>query len=211
MAVAAVLSESAGLAQNAPWEVHFDPQAPRVSVMEEHTGVRVVQVPVRVYPPMPLTAPISGTFSTTQCRTFCSRPQERAVGGTSCAPGIDFIWIQNRPFSLPVGFTGGFGFDVEICGDRISEFTHKTFEVVIKNTQRCGGGTGFGCITPVTIIDDDGAPALISPQPSPQTATPVPVHPPSLIQPPQPGCRKLSSGMIECSQPSPGLPQGPPR
>lgn len=187
---------------NDPWEITFVPEA-SLSVVEGHDGTRLLRVPVKIYPPMPLAAPISGTFTARS-----GLGNNRAIAGPACTAGVDFVEIRQQPFTIPAGFSGSFGFDVQICGDRVPE-PHKQIDLVIQNTARCGAGTGWGCQSQATIIDDDGT-SQFNPIPTtPSFGRPPFTHNAPTIQQPPLNCRKLANGLIDCSNPQIAPPRLP--
>ena len=92
-----------------------------------------------------------------------------AVGGTSCGPGVDFITVTNQQFT--VGSTGTFAIPITICGNTTVDSrlfsggvsTDRDFVATLTPIEvpaNSGLPVCARCTSFITIVDDDGPPAM---------------------------------------------------
>ena len=101
------------------------------------------------------------TLNTTDTRAVEIQWETRdgsAVGGTTCAPGVDFVHRSNPPVTIPAGSQSG-SLTVQICGDTEVE-ANEEFSVVLLSTTGDFGVFTTKSTATVTIIDDDNVPTL---------------------------------------------------
>ena len=110
---------------------------------EGNSGQREVWLPISLPPDM---HPQSQLLISTQPGS-----QPAAVGGASCAQGVDFITVVDRPFRVNPNFPF---VPVTICGDTVAE-SDKYVRVQAKHGMRVGQGD-------VLIADEDGPPRLLA-------------------------------------------------
>lgn len=159
----------------------------RPTVIEGNSGTQLLRFQATTMTlPVPLQQPLSGTIS------LIPGPGSLAVGGASCAPGVDFIAFTDKPFTIPAGSRPPFFFDVVVCSDTVPE-PNKNVTMAIRPNTLC---IGEGCLHYGTIIDDDTASNPLAPgnlqlQPRPGVTVPDP-----RLQQPRPNCRLINGSFV---------------
>lgn len=97
------------------------------------------------------------TSADREIRVLWETRDASAIGGTSCAPGVDFLRVSNRLLVIPAGDTSA-SVRVQICGDEVVE-PDETFTVELLSTTGDFGVFAKSTAT-VTVLDDDTVPSL---------------------------------------------------
>ncbi len=102
------------------------------------------------------TADVAGFVSAGQTAVSGVSPFALATPGASCVPGVDFVEVVNRPFTIARG-TLSTTFNVTICGDQVVE-QNENFRIGVATATLVGArcpNTSGGCASVPTIVNDD--------------------------------------------------------
>jgi Calx-beta domain len=116
------------------------------------------RMPVNLSLDVPATVEVRGFISVGQTAVAGVSPFALATPGPSCAAGVDFVEIVNRPFVIAVGArTPSVPIEVQICGDQVFE-QNENFRVTVSAATLVGArcpNTSAGCGSVPTIVNDD--------------------------------------------------------